>query len=128
MQHCVFDESSDGNIPQNADSRAAIEIFFKFGAFRANVFNGEQMFPLASARSRHGVTESESDQLDEPGKVTMRQVTTLVPAKKTQGFRLVREPTRPTILLAYKLSEIFPLGTWRHFRSAGLRPGAFLFV
>ena len=54
--------------------------------FLADTVDAEQMFPLAAAGSGHGISKSECDELNKSGKVTMRQITSLVPARKLNVF------------------------------------------
>jgi len=44
---------------------------------------GQQLLPLASARGWHGIPKPKGHELNHPRLVTVRQMTTLMPAAKT---------------------------------------------
>ncbi len=75
----------DSQVTQMTLTNAAIQILLQLRAFLAVVFDLQQMFPLASSRFRHGIREAKGDELDQTGKITVRQIAALMPAKKTEG-------------------------------------------
>src|ERR1039458_8752541 len=85
------------------------------------------LFPYTTRFRSHGIGKAKGDELDETGKIAMRQITALMPTEKTEGALLVRKlPIRPAVFLRHQIAQVFALGLRFHVWSAGLRPGAWV--
>src|ERR1039458_1967831 len=93
MQHGVFGNFGDSRVTQMAFTNSAIKILLKPRAFLPIVFNLEQMFPLSAAGLGHGIRKTESDELNQTGKITMRQKTAFVPAEEAQRLLFICKRT-----------------------------------
>ena len=89
-QQCIFRQLRNSRVAQMTFTNSAIKILLQLRAFLAVIFNLQQMFPLTAARFRHGIGKAERDELDETGKITMRQVTAFMPAEKTERLLFIR--------------------------------------
>src|ERR1017187_9851284 len=84
------------------------------------------MFPLASARGRHGIAEAKRDELNQSGIIAVWQITALMPAKKTERPFLICQRTIPPILFGIQFAQVLAFGLRFHFWNFGLRPGELL--
>jgi hypothetical protein len=81
----VFAEFSDARIAQMTGPDAPVEIAFQLGATLPDVFDLQQMLPLAAPRLGHGVGQSKGDELGQVGKVAVGQIPAFMPAEESLG-------------------------------------------
>jgi hypothetical protein len=72
------------------------------------------VFPITATRDGHGIGKPEGNELDEAGEIAVRQITALVPAEESEGAFLIRERTRPAVLVGHQFPEVFAFGSRRH--------------
>lgn len=75
---------------------------------------GSVAFGATMGWRRAGIGEAEGDELDEAGKITVRQITALVPAEEAGGALIARERTRPAVLVGHQFAQVFAFGSRRH--------------
>ena len=110
MKHGVFGNFGDSRVMQMAFPNSAIKILLKSRAFLTVVFNLQQMFPLSTAGLGHGIGEAKGDELNQTGKITMRQKTAFVPAKEAECLLFICKRTIPTILFRNQIAQVFAFG------------------
>ena len=88
-QQRIFRQLRDARITQMAIANPMIQILLQFRTFLAVVFNLQQMLPFVASRGGHGINKPERNELNESRKITVRQVTAFVPAKKTKRLLLI---------------------------------------
>ena len=93
MQHGVLGDLGNSWITQMTFPNSTIKIFLQLCALLPIVFNLQQMFPLSTAGLGHGIGKAKGDELNQTGKITMRQKTTFMPAKEAQRFLFVCKRT-----------------------------------
>ena len=107
-------------------TNSTIKIFLQLRALLAVIFNLQQVFPLSTPRDGHGIGEAKRDELNEAGKVAMRQIAPFMPAEKTESFSLICERMTPMILFQNQIAKVFAFGLRFHFRNADLQIGMLL--
>jgi hypothetical protein len=107
VKHGILRNPGDVRVTQMTFANPTIQILLQLCALLAVVLDLQQMLPFTATGFGHGVSHAESDELNQTGKVTMRQITALVPAEEAEGFFFIRKRTLPTVLIRNKFTQIF---------------------